>query len=77
MKQAAARQRLRGTAITFGLTIPRDAPHPAGAVRLAALILGEQGRRALRRAGFRPLEPATCAQLADAPPALRPLLARP
>jgi molybdate/tungstate transport system substrate-binding protein len=77
MKQAEARTRLTGSPVTYGLTIPAAAPHPAAALRLAAFILGERGQRALRRAGFRPVAPATCAQWGEAPLALRPLLLSP
>lgn len=77
MRQGEGPPRLRGSPATYGLSIPVDAPHPAQAERLAAFILGERGQRALRRAGLRPVSPARCAQVAEAPASLRALMEPP
>ncbi|HEY3352390.1 MAG TPA: substrate-binding domain-containing protein [Polyangia bacterium] len=58
MRQGAGPTRVRGGPITYGLTIPKDAPNPAGARRFVALLLGASGRQTLERSGFRPLVPA-------------------
>jgi molybdate/tungstate transport system substrate-binding protein len=42
---------LVGRPITFALTIPVDAPHPAAATRFVAWLLGADGRRVLAGAG--------------------------
>jgi molybdate/tungstate transport system substrate-binding protein len=64
---------LRGAPVTFGVTIPSRAPQPEAAARFVALLLGEEGERLLRRAGFHPLRPAPCRGCGALPPALRPL----
>lgn len=48
---------LRGAAIVFGLTIPRDAPHPNVAARFVSFLLSPAGQGVLRRSGFVPLSP--------------------
>ena len=51
-------QSIRGSAILFGLTIPRDAPNRRGAESLAAFVTGFTGQSLLQRAAFAPLRPA-------------------
>jgi molybdate/tungstate transport system substrate-binding protein len=55
---ARARVTLRGTRdtvvrqgapILYGLSIPRDAPHPGVGIRFAQLLLGAEGRAMLRQ----------------------------
>jgi molybdate/tungstate transport system substrate-binding protein len=41
---------IRGQPIVYAFTIPKEAPHPATAVRFAAYLLSEDGRRVLRGA---------------------------
>lgn len=51
--------RLTGAPIVYGLTIPRDAPHPETARAFLRYLLGPEGRRVLDRFGFVvPLRPA-------------------
>jgi molybdate/tungstate transport system substrate-binding protein len=71
MKSGAPKVRIRGSPLVYGFAIPRGAPHPEGATLLAAFLLGEEGGAALRRAGFRPMVPAS-----DAPERLPPTLRR-
>ena len=52
------RKTLRGAAVVYGVTIPKNAPNPAGARTLLEALLSEQGRRCLARTGFSPLSPA-------------------
>jgi molybdate/tungstate transport system substrate-binding protein len=47
---------LRGAPILYGLTVPRDAPHPDAGARFAAFLLGPDGRRLLRAAHVDALE---------------------
>jgi molybdate/tungstate transport system substrate-binding protein len=68
-------KRLRGAPVTYGVTIPATAPQPAAAARFVALLLDEEGRRLLRRAGMHPLQPAPCKGCAALPPVLRALTA--
>ncbi|MBI3179116.1 MAG: hypothetical protein HYZ27_05605 [Deltaproteobacteria bacterium] len=56
------------------MTIPSNAPNPSGATELAALLLSEQGRLVLERAGLRPLRPARCRGCAALPGPLRGLV---
>ena len=65
--------RLQGAPVTYGATVPAGAPNPAAGGRFLALLLGEEGRRLLRRAGFHPLQPAPCRGCAKLPAALLPL----
>jgi molybdate/tungstate transport system substrate-binding protein len=73
LKSGAPRERVRGAPVLFGLSIPRGAPNPRGALLLAAFLLGGEGRAALVRAGLRPLVPAASATPERIPPALRSL----
>ncbi len=67
---------MRGRPIVYGLTIPEKAPNRKGAVAFTAFLLGEQGRQAFERAGFRPLAPAPCRRCDTLPEPLRPLVAK-
>lgn len=73
MRTGAPRERVRGAPLLFGLSIPRGAPSPEGALLLAAFLLGEEGRAALARAGFRPVVPPASATPGRIPPALGPV----
>jgi molybdate/tungstate transport system substrate-binding protein len=66
---------VHGAPILAGLTIPRSAPHPAGALRVAAFLLGPAGQGILRRHGHRPLGPAESPDLDRLPAELRGLVA--
>ena len=61
MKQGQGARRIAGAPVTYGLTIPTNAPHAEAAARFAAFLLGDQGRRLLDRRGFHPLTRAHCA----------------
>jgi molybdate/tungstate transport system substrate-binding protein len=73
MKSGAPKVRIRGAPLLYGFAIPRNAPHPEGAVLLASFLLGEDGAAALRRTGFRAMAPATSGSPDRLPPALRRL----
>jgi molybdate/tungstate transport system substrate-binding protein len=60
MKQGQGKSRIAGAPVTYGLTIPSNAPHPDAAARFAAFLVGETGRRMLERRGFHPLMQAQC-----------------
>jgi molybdate/tungstate transport system substrate-binding protein len=60
MKRAQGPGRLVGAPVTYGVTIPGNAPHKVEAARFAAFLLGEPGRRLLVRRGFRPATPVHC-----------------
>lgn len=47
---------IRGAPILYGLTIPKNAPHPAVAEKLAAFLLSADGRRILRAAHLDAIE---------------------
>jgi molybdate/tungstate transport system substrate-binding protein len=59
--------------VLHGVTVPRSAPNPDGAVVFLRALLGEPGQRALRRSGFRPLAPAPCRDRAAVPEPVRGL----
>jgi len=75
MRSGSPRETVHGAPLVYGLTIPRGAPNPEGALLLASFLLGEEGRAALSRAGLRPLAPGSCSTPQRLPPALRPLTA--
>lgn len=65
---------VQGASVTYGVTIPTGAPNPDGALLLLRELLGEPGRKAFRRTGFRPLIPARTRQPHALPIALRDLV---
>jgi len=65
------RQTVRGAAVVYGLTIPKNAPNPAGARTFVEALLSDEGRRCLARTGFSPLSPARSADRAKLPAWLR------
>jgi len=77
LRHGSAPQTLRGAAVVYGVTIPRNPPNPAGAETLVRALLNKQGRRILRRTGFRPLAPARCGQRQELPASLRALTTPP
>lgn len=76
MRSGAPKARIQGAPLLYGLAQPRSAPNPEGAQLLAAFLLGEEGRAALRRAGFRPAVPAIADPPGGLPERLRPLAGR-
>jgi molybdate/tungstate transport system substrate-binding protein len=74
MKQGDGRTHITGGPITYGLTIPADAPHAAEARRFIAMLLGEGGTRLLERRGLRPAKPAWCGPCSMLPEELGSLL---
>ena len=74
--KAGAKQRLQAHPITYGLTIPLDAPNRAEAERFVAFLLGSRGQALELAAGFRPIVPAV-GRPADALPVALQVLARP
>jgi molybdate/tungstate transport system substrate-binding protein len=77
MKQGQGSGRLTGAPVTYGLTVPRQAPHAEAAARFAVFVLGEGGRRLLERRGFHPVRPASCAPCAELPAPLAAVVAPP
>ncbi|HEY3452485.1 MAG TPA: substrate-binding domain-containing protein [Myxococcales bacterium] len=74
--QTASLGERRGRPILCGLTVPEAAVNPEGARRLLAALLSEPGRRALLRAGYRPLDPPVSGQWELLPEPARSLVAR-
>jgi molybdate/tungstate transport system substrate-binding protein len=66
---------IAGAPIVYGLTIPSAAPNRPDAQRVLAFLLGSEGRRILKRSGFRPLRPPQCRNPERLPPALKALVA--
>jgi molybdate/tungstate transport system substrate-binding protein len=75
MKQGDGRSVLTGGPVTYGVTIPSNAPQAAVAADFLAFVLGPDGARALARRGFRPVSPPTCGACNSLPPALAPRFA--
>lgn len=70
MRQGQGSTRIAGSPVTYGLTIPRQAPQAEAAARFVAFLLGDRGRRLLERRGFRVVTPATCAPCVELPAGL-------
>lgn len=70
MKQGQGKARITGAPVTYGLTIPKNAPHPEPAARFAAFLLGDHGRRLLERRGFHSMPHAQCAPCTGLPAGL-------
>ncbi len=50
-----------GKPIVYGVTIPKDAPHPALAAEFVAFVIGPRGREILSQLGQPPIVPAVVA----------------
>ena len=65
-----------GKPIVYGMTIPKNAPHPALAAEFVAFVIGPPGQRILAEFGQPPIVPAVAERGWDKmPPALRALTA--
>lgn len=74
LKSGETPAQIAGAPIVYGLTIPSKAPNQPDAQRVAAFLLGSEGRRILKRSGFRPLRPPVCRNPERLPPALKGLV---
>jgi molybdate/tungstate transport system substrate-binding protein len=74
MKPSRQPVTIRGSAIVYGLTVPKEAQNSSGAELVVAELLGPDGRRVLKQFGFRPLEPAVCPEADRLPAGLQPLV---
>ena len=77
MKQGQGSAHVAGAPVTYGLTIPSQAPHPDVALRFAAFLLGDSGRRLFERRGFHPVSPAQCVSCAALPAQFHSLVTSP
>lgn len=73
---AASLGERRGRPIACGLTVLEGAANPASARRVLAALLSEAGRKAVLRAGLRPVEPPVSAQPEALPEPARSLVPR-
>jgi len=73
MKRSQQGNVIVGHPITYGVTIPLTAPHPAVAKEFVAFLLSREGHRLARTAGFTPLTPALSRQFDQLPAPLRSL----
>jgi molybdate/tungstate transport system substrate-binding protein len=74
MKRGQGPARLVGAPVTYGLTIPVDAPHPVEAALFSVFLLGEPGQRLLTQRGFRPLSPVRCNPCVGLPAELKSIV---
>ena len=58
----------------YTVTIPRDAPDPAGATRFVGFLLGADGRALLQQHGLDLVPPRITGDAAAVPASLRPVL---
>lgn len=64
----------RGAPIVYGLTIPKNAPHPDLATEFVAFVLGPEGQAILEAAGQPPIVPPVASDANKLPAALRSLV---
>jgi molybdate/tungstate transport system substrate-binding protein len=74
MAQGSGGSRVQGAPITYGLTIPTNAPHRDEARRFVAFLLGDEGRRIFERRAIRPLVPAQCRPCEGVPVEIRAMI---
>jgi len=60
-----------GRPITYGLTIPKDAPNRTGAVAFLAFLFSEKGRKIMEENFQEPISPVPCHGFANTPAALQ------
>jgi len=65
-----------GAPIIYGVTIPKNAPHPDLAAEFLRFVLGQSGQKILEQAGQPPLIPPQAEHPELLPSALRPLFSR-
>lgn len=63
----------RGEPIVYGMTIPREAPHPEAGLSFVRFVLSAEGRAVLERHGFLVLTPPLAGGPEQPPPAIFPL----
>jgi len=63
-----------GAPIVYGLTIPKNAPHPALAEAFTAFVLGPEGQAILDAAGQPPIAPPVADDKSKLPESLQPLV---
>lgn len=60
MKRGQGFSRVQGAPVTYGVTIPNNAPHAGAAEKFLAFLFDESGRRLFLRRGFHPVSPVRC-----------------
>jgi molybdate/tungstate transport system substrate-binding protein len=75
MKSGAPPVMRRGGPVLLGMTIPKRAPNPSGAEKLAVFLLGRAGQEIFNRSGIRLLEKPMAKAVDRLPPALKSLAA--
>ena len=61
-----------GSSITYGLTVPKDAPHLDLAEKFVGLVLSEEGQEVLHECGLKPLTPRYSAKSKVQPRTFKP-----
>ena len=74
MKQGEGKTRIIGGPVTYGITIPADAPQAAQARRFVATLLGEGGQTPLGEAWLPLAKPAWCSPCTALPDELSSLV---
>lgn len=72
-KQPGEKEKVVGTPMVYGLTIPLHPPNPAGAEALAAFICGPAGKRIIEECGQPALSPVSVHGFENLPAALQAL----
>ncbi|MGM0471995.1 MAG: tungstate ABC transporter substrate-binding protein WtpA [Bacillota bacterium] len=60
-----------GRPMVYGVTIPKNAPNPSGAVAFAKFLLGEEGQKIMKSNGQPPIKPAKVNNLDKIPASLK------
>ncbi len=67
---------MKGKPIVYGLTIPKNAPHPELAIAFVRFLLGPEGQAIMRDSGQPPIVPATTDDISKTPAELKELVAQ-
>lgn len=65
---------VRGEPIVYGVTVPKNAPHPDLALEFVRFLIGPEGQAVMERMGQPPIVPAVTENRDALPPLLRPLV---
>ena len=66
---------LTGAPIVYGVTIPKNAPHPERAIAFLKLLLGPRGQAIMEGCGQSPIVPAIASDRDKIPEGLREFVA--
>jgi molybdate/tungstate transport system substrate-binding protein len=76
-KEPGTTMTMRGKPIVYGVTIPKNAPHPELALAFVRFLLGPEGQAIMEQQGQPPIAPPVAVDRAAVPDELQDLVAGP